>query len=48
MNNQNSIFDIIFQKNDASSVICYRSKSLIYEEEFKGGALISAGYNGGG
>ncbi len=48
MNNQNSIFDITFQKNDASSVICYRSKSLVYEEEFTGGALISAGYNGAG
>lgn len=48
MNNQNSIFDITFRKNDASSVICYRSKSLVYEEEFIGGALISAGYNGAG
>ena len=48
MNNQNSIFDITFQKSDVSSIICYRSKSLVYEEELKGGALISAGYNGAG
>ncbi len=48
MNNKNNIFNITFQKGDASSVICYRSKSLVYEEELKGGALISSGYNGAG
>ena len=48
MNKQNSIFDITLQKSDDSSIICYRSKSLVYEEEFTGGALISAGYNGAG
>ena len=30
MNNQNSIFDITFQKNNASSVICYRSKPATF------------------
>ncbi len=43
-----TFFDINFEENDSSKIFCYRSKSLVYEEEFKDGALISAGYNGAG
>ncbi|MBE6748219.1 MAG: alpha-galactosidase [Ruminococcaceae bacterium] len=41
-------FDISLSKNDDKQVISYRSGTLVYEETFYNGALLSSGYNSAG
>jgi len=41
-------FDISLNKNENNQVICYRSGTLVYEETFYNGALLSSGYNSAG
>ncbi len=41
-------FNISLNKAENEQVICYRSGTLVYEETFYNGALISSGYNSAG
>ena len=48
MQTNHNFFDISLNKNEGEQVICYRSGTLVYEETFYKGALISSGYNSAG
>ena len=43
-----NFFDITLNKTEKEQAISYRSGTLVYEEVFYNGALLSAGYNSAG
>lgn len=47
MNNRMNYFDIYKHQGD-STVFCYRSGNMVYEEAFEKGALIACGWNSAG
>ena len=48
MQTNHNFFDIALNKNENEQVISYRSGTLVYEETFYNGALLSSGYNSAG
>ena len=48
MKQNHNFFNISLEKKEDSQVLCYRSGTLVYEESFFCGALLSSGYNSAG
>lgn len=48
MQSNHDFFNISLNKTEREQVICYRSGTLVYEETFYNGALLSSGYNSAG
>ena len=45
---KHNFFNISLSKNENEQIISYRSGTLVYEEAFYNGALLSSGYNSAG
>jgi alpha-galactosidase len=48
MKQNHDFFNVSLEKKEDSQVLCYRSGTLVYEESFFCGALLSSGYNSAG